>query len=64
MPYTYTSLKTGKIFFLHGAPSKNGKSLLYYFGATLKPEFALTAIPDGKEIVENNYGVPFLRRKK
>lgn len=62
MPFSATSKKSGKIFFLHAKPT--GKTTLYYFAGTANPERALDAVPEGMEVAENSRtGLPYLKRK-
>jgi len=60
-PYTYTSKKTKKKYYLH--MKQKGGAVIYYFSQD--PQGALFDLPPGYEVVENpKTGLPFLRKKK
>ena len=64
MAYSFTNSK-GKTYFLHckKVASASGKTRdLYFFAGDLRPEFAVDAIPDGKQVVEMKSGLPVLKK--
>lgn len=65
MAYTFTNSK-GKTYFLHckKVTSSSGKTRdLYYFAGDLRPEFAIDAVPAGKQVVEMASGLPVLKKE-
>jgi len=67
MPYSVTSKKSGKKYFLHeGRHELKGgqKVTIYYFAAEPK-DGAIDSLPAGYEISENSStGLPLLKKKK
>ena len=64
MAYSFTNSK-GKTYFLHRkeVTSKSGKTRdLFYFAGDLRPEFAIDAVPAGKQVVEMKSGLPVLKK--
>jgi len=64
MAYSFTNSK-GKTYYLHckKVESKTGKTReLFYFGKELKPDFAIDAVPEGKQVVEMKSGLPVLKK--
>jgi len=64
MAYSFTNSK-GKKYFLHlkKIESKTGKTRdLYYFAGDLRPDFAVDAVPEGKQVVEMASGLPVLKK--
>jgi hypothetical protein len=67
MPYSVTSKKSGKKYFLHERRQelKGGQLVtLYYFAAEAK-DGAIDNLPVGYEVSENtSTGLPLLKKKK
>jgi hypothetical protein len=67
MPYSVTSKKSGKTYFLHERKQelKGGQVVtLYYFAAEPK-DGAIDQLPAGYEVSENtSTGLPLLKKKK
>ncbi len=67
MPYSVTSKKSGKTYFLHERKQelKGGQVVtLYYFAAEPK-DGAIDQLPSGYEVSENtSTGLPLLKKKK
>jgi hypothetical protein len=67
MPYSVTSKKSGKKYFLHERKQKlNGgqQVTLYYFAGEPK-DGAIEDLPSGYEVSENtSTGLPLLKKKK
>ena len=64
MAYSFSNSK-GKTYFLHckKVASSSGKTRdLYFFAGDLRPEFAVDAIPEGKQVVEMKSGLPVLKK--
>jgi hypothetical protein len=64
MSYSFTNSK-GKTYFLHckKVASSSGKTRdLYFFAGDMRPEFAVNEIPDGKQVVEMESGLPVLKK--
>lgn len=67
MPYSVTSKKSGKTYFLHERKQqlKGGQQVTLYFFAGEPKEGAIDALPDGYEVSENtSTGLPLLKKKK
>ncbi len=63
MPFSVTSKKNGKTYYLHvSKPGPNGKHMYYFSGDS---DGGISLLPDGYEVGENSRtGLPFLRKKK
>lgn len=64
MAFTFTNSKGNK-YYLHCKKIKRstGKdTLLYYFAKEVKKEFAVDAVPAGKQVVELKSGLPALKK--
>ena len=67
MPYSVTSKKSGKQYFLHQRKQqlKGGQEVILYFFAGEPKEGAIDALPNGYEVSENtSTGLPLLKKKK
>jgi hypothetical protein len=67
MPYSVTSKKSGKTYFLHERKQqlKGGQQVTLYFFAGEPKDGAIDALPDGYEVSENtSTGLPLLKKKK
>jgi hypothetical protein len=67
MPYSVTSKKSGKQYFLHERKQqlKGGQQVTLYFFAGEPKEGAIEALPAGYEVSENvSTGLPLLKKKK
>jgi hypothetical protein len=67
MPYSVTSKKSGKQYFLHERKQelKGGQKVTLYFFAGEPKDGAIDALPDGYEVSENSTtGLPLLKKKK
>ena len=67
MAYEYTNSK-GQTYYLHSKEvtlKGNLQMRIYYFKKEVDDEFALEALPEGREVIENERtGLPLVRRKK
>lgn len=67
MAYDYTN-KKGDTYYLHSKEVTlrgNLQMRIYYFKREVDAEFALDALPEGREVIENERtGLPLVRRKK
>lgn len=64
MAYSFTNSK-GKTYFLHRKQitSKSGSTRdLFFFAGDLRPDFAVDAVPEGKQVVEMKSGLPVLKK--
>jgi len=65
MAYEYTN-KKGDTYYLHSKEVTlrgNLQMRIYYFKKEVDAEFALDALPEGREVVENERtGLPLVRR--
>ena len=67
MPYSVTSKKSGKQYFLHERKQelKGGQQVTLYYFAGEPKEGAIDALPEGYEVSENTTtGLPLLKKKK
>ena len=67
MPFSVTSKKSGKQYFLHERKQqlKGGQQVTLYFFAGEPKEGAIDALPNGYEVSENaSTGLPLLRKKR
>jgi len=66
MAYSVVSKKSGKTYYLHLREQKRkdgNVTKLYFFAGDIK-DGAIDALPDDKEVVENERtGLPFLKKK-
>lgn len=66
MPYSVTSKKSGKTYYLHERKQelKHGQQVTLYFFAGEPKEGAIDALPAGYEVSENSAtGLPLLKKK-
>lgn len=67
MAYAYTNSK-GQSYYLHSKQvtlKGNLQMQIYYFKREVDPEWAIDALPEGREVVENKRtGLPLVRRIK
>jgi hypothetical protein len=64
MAYSYTN-KKGDTYYLHGTERKTksgGSYWLYYFAKEEKAEGQINELPAGRTVVENDNGLPFLKK--
>ena len=67
MPYSVTSKKSGKTYFLHERKQqlKGGQQVTLFYFAGEPKEGAIDALPAGYEVSENtSTGLPLLKKKK
>ncbi len=67
MAFSYTNSK-GQTYYLHSKQvtlKGNLQMQIYYFKREVDGEFAIDALPEGREVVENKRtGLPLVRRAK
>lgn len=67
MAFSYTNSK-GQTYYLHSKQvtlKGNLQMQIYYFKREIDSEFAIDALPEGREVVENKRtGLPLVRRAK
>ena len=66
MPYSVTSKKSGKKYFLHERKQelKGGQKVTLYYFAGEPKEGAIDSLPAGYEVSENAFtGLPLLKKK-
>jgi hypothetical protein len=67
MAFSYTNSK-GQTYYLHSKQvtlKGNLQMQIYYFKREVDSEFAIDALPEGREVVENKRtGLPLVRRIK
>jgi len=67
MAFSYTNSK-GQTYYLHSKQvtlKGNLQMQIYYFKREVDDEFAIDALPEGREVVENKRtGLPLVRRIK
>ena len=67
MAFSYTNSK-GQTYYLHSKQvtlKGNLQMQIYYFKREVDSEFAIDALPEGREVVENKRtGLPLVRRAK
>ncbi len=67
MPYSVTSKKSGKTYFLHERKQelKGGQKVTLYFFAAEPKEGAIDNLPEGYVVSENaTTGLPLLKKNK
>lgn len=67
MPYSVTSKKSGKTYFLHERKQelKGGQQVTLYFFAAEPKDGAIDQLPEGYEVSENTTtGLPLLKKRK
>ncbi len=66
MPFSVTSKKSNKQYFLHERKQllKGGQQVTLYFFAGEAKEGAIEALPAGYEVSEGATGLPLLKKKR